>query len=142
MLLALATSILMSMENLYIAMRRPRGLDSLALSCGRQLAAAVMLAPVAFALDATVPLFGTWGVVQWAATGMAVASATAYTIFLHVVRSAGPVFASQTAYVITLAGVLWGMALFGERHSLYVWTALALMLLGLVLVRPRPGAAD
>jgi drug/metabolite transporter (DMT)-like permease len=29
------------------------------------------------------------------------------------------------------------MALLGERHSLYVWAALALMLVGLALVRPR-----
>ena len=55
------------------------------------------------------------------------------------IRTAGPVFASQTAYVITLAGVFWGMALLGERHSVYVWAALALMLLGLALVRPRNG---
>lgn len=136
-LLALASSVLMSVENLYIAMRCPPGLDSLPLSCGRQLAAATLLAPAAFALDATVPLFVAWGTVQWAATGMALASAGAYTIFLHVVRTSGPVFASQTAYVITIAGVLWGMALFGERHSLFFWGAFALMLLGLMLVRPR-----
>jgi drug/metabolite transporter (DMT)-like permease len=136
-LLALGASVLMSVENLYIAIRRPEGLDSLPLSCGRQLAAAVVLAPLAFALDLTVPLFTTWGPVQWAASGMAVASATAYTLFLHMIRTAGPVFASQTAYVITLAGVFWGMALLGERHSLYIWAALALMLAGLALVRPR-----
>ena len=136
-LLALGASVLMSAENLYIAMRRPPGLDSIPLSCGRQLAAVVLLAPLAFAFDVTVPLFTAWGPVQWAASGMAVASATAYTLFLHMIRTAGPVFASQTAYVITLAGVFWGMALLGERHSLYVWAALALMLVGLALVRPR-----
>lgn len=136
-LLALGASVLMSAENLYIAIRRPPGLDSIPLSCGRQLAAAILLAPFAFALDLTVPLFTTWGPVQWAASGMAVASATAYTLFLNMIRTAGPVFASQTAYVITLAGVFWGMALLGERHSLYVWAALALMLAGLALVRPR-----
>lgn len=140
-LLALGASILMSAENLYIALRRPPGLDSIPLSCGRQLAAVVLLAPLAFTLDVTVPLFTAWGPVQWAASGMAVASATAYTLFLHVIRTAGPVFASQTAYVITLAGVFWGMALLGERHSLYVWAALALMLLGLALVRPRERTA-
>ena len=68
---------------------------------------------------------------------MAVLTAVAYTCFLHVIQSAGPVFASQTAYLITLAGVLWGMAIFGERHSPWIWAALALMLAGLSLVRPR-----
>ncbi|MDX1575265.1 MAG: DMT family transporter [Kiloniellales bacterium] len=140
-LLALGASVLMSGENLYIALRRPPGLDSLPLSCGRQLAAALLLAPFAIALDLTVPLVTAWGAVQWAASGMALASATAYTLFLHVIRTAGPVFASQTAYVITLSGVFWGMALLGERHSFYVWAALALMLLGLALVRPRESSA-
>lgn len=140
-LLALGASVLMSAENLYVALRRPPGLDALALSCGRQLAAAAMLAPFAFSFDLTVPLFTAWGPVQWAASGMAVASASAYTLFLRVIHSAGPVFASQTAYVITLAGVFWGIVLLGERHSLYVWAALALMLVGLALVRPRKGAA-
>ncbi|MEM7223385.1 MAG: DMT family transporter [Pseudomonadota bacterium] len=136
-LLAMACSVSMSAENLYVAVRRPPGQDSLALSCGRQFSAALVLAPLAFAADAVVPLFVPWGPVQWAACGMAVASAGAYTIFLTVIRSSGAVFASQTAYVITLAGVLWGMVLFGERHSPYIWAALGLMLLGLVLVRPR-----
>lgn len=57
-------------------------------------------------------------------------------------RSAGPVFASQTAYVITLAGMFWGILLLGERHSLYVWGALVLMLTGLALVRPRERLAQ
>jgi drug/metabolite transporter (DMT)-like permease len=101
---------------------------------------AALLAPFAFGLGLAVPLFAPWGPVQWAASGMAVASATAYTLFLQVIRNAGPVFASQTAYVITLAGMFWGIVLLGERHSHYVWVALALMLAGLALVRPREDA--
>ena len=53
------------------------------------------------------------------------------------IKSAGPVFASQTAYVITLAGVGWGMILFAETHSLYIWTALLLTLAGISMVGPR-----
>ena len=70
---------------------------------------------------------------------MAVCSATAYTVFLYVIRVHGPVFASQTAYLITLAGVFWGLVLFDESHSAYIWIALVLMILGLSLVRPRAG---
>ena len=63
-LLGLGASVLMSAENLYIATSRPSGLDSLPLSCGRQLAATLLLAPFAFALDLTVPLFTAWGPMQ------------------------------------------------------------------------------
>ena len=55
---------------------------------------------------------------------------------------AGPVFASQTAYVVTLSGVLWGMAIFSEAHSLWIWLSLLLMMVGLTLVRPRKAAAQ
>ena len=59
-------------------------------------------------------------------------SGIAYTVLLHLIRTSGPVFASQSPHVITLAGVAWGLLLFGERHSLYVWLALALTLGSLV----------
>ena len=136
-LLSMAASIGMSAENLYIAVRRPPGYDSVALSCGRQFAGAACLLPLTVVLDAAVPLFGPWGELQWAATGMALASGFAYTLYLVTIRTAGPVFASQTAYVITLAGVLWGMVLFDERHSALIWIALVLLFFGVALVRPR-----
>jgi hypothetical protein len=46
--------------------------------------------------------------------------------------------------VVTGFGVVWSMALLGERYSGLVWAALGLMLVGLALVqprRPRPAAA-
>jgi hypothetical protein len=53
----------------------------------------------------------------------------------------GAVFASQTAYLITIAGVLWGMLLLHEHHSLWIWAAMLAMCAGVALVtrrRPRP----
>ena len=50
-------------------------------------------------------------------------------------------FAAQTAYVVTLSGVLWGIVIFGEQHSPWIWGALAVMLIGLALVTPRPARA-
>ncbi|MEM7750041.1 MAG: EamA/RhaT family transporter, partial [Pseudomonadota bacterium] len=60
-----------------------------------------------------------------------------YGTFVHLVNTAGPVFASQTAYVVTLSGVGWGMLIFGESHSKWVIAATACMMVGLALVRPR-----
>jgi drug/metabolite transporter (DMT)-like permease len=136
-LLTCACTLSMSVENAWIALRWPPGGAAIPLACGRQYAAAIILAPLAFALDAGLPLIETWTIVQWSATGSAFCSALAYTGLLYVINTAGPVFASQTAYLITLAGVFWGMAIFGEQHSTYVWAALCLMMVGLTLVRPR-----
>ena len=59
-----------------------------------------------------------------------------------VIRLAGPLFASQTGYVVTLAGVIWGIYLFGETHSAWVWGSVVVMMLGLALVTPRRTDAD
>ena len=99
---------------------RPPALSSLQLSCARQFGGVFVLAPIALASGTTLPLLGPWSAVQWAATATGVLSGLAFTVLLYVIRTAGPVFASQTAYLITLAGVAWGLLLFDERHSLYV----------------------
>ncbi|MEO1840488.1 MAG: EamA/RhaT family transporter, partial [Pseudomonadota bacterium] len=62
---------------------------------------------------------------------------SAYGMFLYLVIFAGPVFASQTAYVVTLSGVLWGIMIFNDEHSLWVWLSLGVMMLALTLVAPR-----
>jgi drug/metabolite transporter (DMT)-like permease len=51
------------------------------------------------------------------------------------------VFTSQVANLVTLCGVLWGMILFGERHSAWIWLSLATMMAGVFLVAPRMKAA-
>ncbi len=136
-LIALLASACYAGENLYVALKRPAGSDSLAIVAGMLVMAALMLAPVVAATGSFVPLAPPWGAVEWSVIGMTLANAVAYTIFVQVIQSAGPVFAAQTAYPVTLAGVFWGMAIFGEQHSLWIWAALAVMLAGLALVTPR-----
>ncbi len=136
-LLTLAASLSMATENFYAGGFRPIDSRSIQLSCGRQLGAVILLAPFAFATGTAIPVFEEWGTLQWAATGTGALSAMAFTVLLYVIKTAGPIFASQTAYVITLAGVAWGMILFGERHSIFIWAALVLTLISVVLVKPR-----
>jgi drug/metabolite transporter (DMT)-like permease len=61
----------------------------------------------------------------------------AYFGFIWLIGQAGPVFASQVGYVVTGSGVVLGMIVYGERHSPWIWAALALMFAGLALVKPR-----
>ncbi len=126
-LVALLAAAFYAAENMYIALKRPAGSDALAIVAGMLFMAALMLAPIVAATKTFVPLAPPWGVVEWSIVGMMVANALAYTLFIQVVTSAGPVFASQTAYIVTIAGVLWGMVIFGERHSLWIWAALAVI---------------
>lgn len=135
--LCLAASLGMSVENVYAGGMRPPDISSIRLSCGRQFGAVFWLTPVALWFGFAMPVTEPWGTMQWAATGIGVLSGTAFTLLLYVIRTSGPVFASQTAYLVTLAGVGWGILLFDEQHSAYVWAALALTILGAILVGPR-----
>jgi drug/metabolite transporter (DMT)-like permease len=47
------------------------------------------------------------------------------------------VFTSQISYFVTGSGVVLGMIFYGERHSPWIWAALALMFAGLALVKPK-----
>jgi drug/metabolite transporter (DMT)-like permease len=56
---------------------------------------------------------------------------------LSAIEKSGPLFASQVGYIVTLAGVFWGIIIFNESHSIWVWVSLVTMLIGLVLVSPK-----
>lgn len=139
-ILALCASVSMSVENVYAGGMRPPDISSVQLSCGRQLGAVFLLVPIVVFSDTMLPVFEPWGRMQWAATGTGILSGLCFTILLYVIRTSGPVFASQAAYLITLCGVMWGMILFNELHSAYIWVALALTLIGCAMVRPRASA--
>ena len=67
--------------------------------------------------------------------------AVLWFLFFEIIRLAGPVFFSANNYLVPLAGVAWGMAIFGDRLSVWVWGALALMMAGVLLLTargPRP----
>jgi drug/metabolite transporter (DMT)-like permease len=137
LLLALASSVFYSIENIYVDIRVPDDIDMVALLTGALFVASIFLIPILVAFDAWVPLRYPFTAVEWSIAGMAVISSSAYAIFFLVVKMAGAVFASLSAYVVTVAGVIWAILIFGETHSLWVWSSFALLLLGMALVTPR-----
>ncbi len=60
-----------------------------------------------------------------------------YSGYVFLAGAAGAVFATQTAYIVTASGLIWAMALLGERFTPLVWLAGAVLLTGLALVQPR-----
>jgi len=137
MLLALLASVFYTIENIYVDISIPQGTDLVALLAGGLCVAALILAPVAFSQAAFVTPQYPFTEVEWAIIAMAFVSSTAYALFFYIVKKSGAVFASLVGYVITLAGVFWGMLFFDESHSIWVWAALATMLVGMAMVTPR-----
>ena len=56
----------------------------------------------------------------------------------ELIRLSGPTYASQITYIVTLTGVMFGIVMFGEVHSVWVWGATVMVLVGVGLVNLRP----
>ncbi len=136
LMMAFACSISYSAENMYLETRVARDVDMTCLLMGGFFCAALILIPVMIVTDAFVPIAFPFTKVEWSIFGMVIVTCISYLIFLHLVQRNGAVFASMMAYVITLAGVGWGIWLFDEQHSSLIWIALASMLGGMWLVKP------
>jgi len=135
-LLPVIASISYSVENVVIAKYQPRDCDPVTTICGLSWGALVWLIPALFITDGWV-IPTSFGPPEQAIIGTGILHIIAYVGFVWLIDNAGPVFAAQVAYVVTGAGVLFGILFYHESHSYWIWLALALMMIGLSLVKPR-----
>lgn len=139
--LALAAASFYALQNVYIALRAPPNADVLTQTTGMLLLGGLCAVPMAAALDGFLwPVFPMTTAVK-AASLMLLINAAMMLLFVWVVRAIGPVFASQTANVIVVAGVIWGRVIFGEVLSEWVWAAIFSMAIGVTLVTLRGSPA-
>jgi drug/metabolite transporter (DMT)-like permease len=123
--------------NIMVAIWKPRGTTSFSATAGMFVAASLIMIPILCSTGSFVGFGWPWTKVEWSMFGLGVINAVAYTLFFYLIETAGPVFSSQTANLVTLFGVLWGIVIFGEQHSAWVWLSLATMTASLALVAPR-----
>jgi drug/metabolite transporter (DMT)-like permease len=116
---------------------RPKGIGAMANASGMMFGAAAWLSPVALATGSFSPPIPFVTAYDPYVVGHGFVAATAFTLFFTIVAMRGAVFYSQSTYVITVSGILWGMAIFGERPAGTFWAATAFVLLGLALVSSR-----
>jgi len=143
-LFALLGPLSFSLASIGAAYFQPAETTPLEVGTGVSVAGTIMLLPVLLAV-------GDWwffdqGMTMggWAVIVSAVINAYFFVMFQLIIAKAGPVVFSSNNFVTTLSSVVWGMIIFSEHHSGYVWGAIALMCLGLFLVtRPTtpPAAA-
>lgn len=138
LLFALLLPLLFAIEAIVLAGRRPVRLDPFA-SVGIMMAlSALMLAPLAL-LRGDLFAFGS----GLASLGplvllMGVVSASSILLAFHLIATAGAIFYSQSAYAMTLAGIVWGMLLLDEQLPVIAWLAFLAILIGMYLVEPKP----
>ena len=133
MLVVMAAPLSLALGNVYRTLDWPGGASGGALAAGMMLGSAVLVAPVMLLVDGPYlpqPLAQPG---HWAVVVQAVVTGLTYLLFFELQRIAGPVYLSQIGYVITATGLIAGMVFFGERYSLWVWIAVALIFLGIAL---------
>jgi len=137
-LLATIAPLCYAVEANYLAWRGNGGLSPFQLLVGASAVGLILSVPLAAAAGQM-----TWprglGPAEWALLGAGALNVLAYSGYVWLVTQAGSVFASQIAYLVTGFGVVWSALLLGERYSLLVWVAFAVMLAAIALVQPRPG---
>ncbi|MGG5811950.1 DMT family transporter [Falsiroseomonas sp. CW058] len=130
--LMLLTPVCYAVANLLSVKLAPRGASALSMAAGTL--AGATLSTVAIAL----PL-GHLGLPPSAGIALllvaqGVLTALAYLVYFRLLVARGGVFTSQVSYLITLAGLGWGFAFFGEVPGWLTLPAAGLIFGGVVLV--------
>lgn len=135
--MSLLATVAYTMENIYVDRSVARDVSMAGILLGGLTAAALVLAPIVWITDAFVPLSLPFDNLDAVVVAMSIVSSLAYLMFLSLIRLAGAVFASMSGYVVTLSGVFWGIVIFSETHSIWIWGALIMMIVGMALVTPN-----
>ncbi len=131
-LLALLAPVMFAGSNVAAAVLPPPASSSVTTATGVLFGSALVLLPMMLVSGQTwFPQQIDSGAI---ATLLAIAiNAVFLMLFLEIIRRAGPVFFAQFNYLAVLAGVAWGAHIFGERLSIYIFSAMALMFVGMFL---------
>lgn len=133
-LLAFLTPALYACSGIFSDRMRPEGTHSLAAARGMLIVASLATLPLMLAVDGFYPLMADPGPTDFAMLGQICISSVAYILYFEILKRAGPVFLSLVSYVVTLFGLFWGWAVFGEIHSAWIWAAVGCVFTSLVMV--------
>lgn len=141
-LFALIAPLCYGFANTLVAIMRPPQSNSLPLAAGLLLAASALLLVLMAATDSWWFFENGLDDGALALIGVTVLNVIFWYLLFEIILLAGPVFFASYNYVSPLAGIGWAVLIFGERHSPWIWGALALMFAGLFLVTTRAKAAS
>lgn len=138
-LFGLLTPALYAANSVLAAKLRPGGTSSLAAALGMVTTASIVSLPVMLALDAFHPLFhglidGGPILPDLAMAGQMLITCVAYVMYFEINARTGPVYLSQVSYVVNVAGLFWGFAIFAEIPSPWLWATVLFVFSGVYLV--------
>ena len=112
----------------------PPDADNVALAAGTMFAAAGGALIVTLIAGNFHPVWVDFAQREVILFGFSLATAIAFLIFYLIVALAGAVYLGQVGYIVTLAGVGWGVLFFGESVPVMLWVAIAIVGVGVGMV--------
>ncbi len=136
-ILALLAPVSFAVLNVTVEISTPPQTPPLALAAGVLLTGAVGLLPMVILtgqFSEISNLNATAIFILAAATGVNIIM---WPLFYLIVDKAGAFQFSVMNIVALLGAIIWGIVFFAEQHSIYIWTAMALMLAGFFMTFAR-----
>lgn len=132
--LCLSIPVVLAVGNIYRSRDWPEGSGSLPLAAGMLLSTAVMMLPILLITDQFyIPDFSTQRP-DWIFALSSLLSFVGFIAYFESQRISGPVYFSQVSYFIALTTMVLGIFVFKESLDWNIWTAAALIFMGLFLV--------
>ena len=133
-----AAPILYAIANIFIDRQRPKTGDSITFAVGMLWGTALLILPIALYTGEFYVLALPFNNADWVLCAHMLIAGVAFFGLFELIRMAGPTYASQLTYVVTLTGIVVGLFVFDEVHSIWFWASTALVLSGVGLVNMRP----
>ena len=135
-LLALLSPLCYAIEGVWINKIGIAKLDPIEVILGASILGFFILMPIVALNGYWLTPYRVWGPAEFAITASSLIHSLIYISYIWLIGKAGVIFASQVSYIYTASGIGFSIILLGEGYSLFVWAAVILMLMGLMMVRP------
>lgn len=140
-LVALIAPALYGFEGNWVSRFGTAGLDPIQVIYGASVVGALVTVPLALGTGQWITPQLPLSTADWALVASSAIHIFVYASYVWLISAAGPVFAVQVGYIVTLSGVFWARLILGQNYTPWVWAALGLVLAGAFLVQPQPKLA-
>ena len=132
--LGLAAPLSWAILSVWIARYRPPEADAVVITFGLTVASVLWTLPLLVATGDWSWVPADFGAGEGMMIAMAAVAVVTWVIAFECIRLAGPVLYAGWGYVATPAGIVVGIILWHEYHSVWVWAAVVVILAGLFLL--------
>jgi CheY-like chemotaxis protein/drug/metabolite transporter (DMT)-like permease len=137
LLAAISIPICFALRNILIALGKTSDVDPVAAVATVYSIATLMMFGIALTTDSLVSFRYPFNQIEWFMIAFAFIEAAGVIVFVSLVQSAGSIFASQKAYTVAIAGIIWSVILLGEAITAFNVAALLLAITGLYFVAQK-----